>query len=343
MLDVPKNMHTMNDTRVKYGAVVVLFQATTAHLRNVYNLRKLCPSVVAVDNSATADLITHSALRSSGVDVIWNKNDGGIAGAFNRGFDALTQQGCDTVFLFDQDSQVDQQYFDSMLRACTNIDSKLYVLGPKVFDVNVKRYLPAHVVRRFSLTSVPVDDTDCGALRCSCLISSGTALSVATYQHLGPFDEGYFIDQVDTEYCFRANCQNVPIYINTSVTLSHELSKRTRRKLLGRNITQWNMPPSRQYYSARNCLLITRTYGARFPLMTLINMITLQQIISILCFEQRKTQKLLSLFAGLFDGLLNRTGSFNQHWPMLARYCANQLASAPRPSFGKDVSRMTNV
>jgi rhamnosyltransferase len=333
----------MKDTAMKHGVVVVLFQATAAHLQNVFHLKKLSPSVVAVDNSTAADMTMHTALRSSGIDVIWNRNDGGIAGAFNRGFDALIQQDCNTVFLFDQDSQVDQQYFASMLRACADIDSGLYMLGPKVFDVNVKRYLPAHNVQRFSFAPVPVDTTDHGVLRCSCLISSGTVLSAATYQRLGPFDEGYFIDQVDTEYCFRANCSNVPIYINTSVTLQHELSKRAERKFLGRSVTQWNMPPARQYYSARNCLLITRMYGIRFPLMALINIITLQQIISILFFEQRKSQKVLSLVAGLFDGLFMRKGSFDQRWPSLARYCAAHSASAPHPSFGKDVHGVTNV
>jgi len=40
-------------------------------------------------------------------------------------------------------------------------------------------------------------------------------MSAETYRTLGPFMEEYFIDQVDTEYSFRAVCKGVPIYVNS--------------------------------------------------------------------------------------------------------------------------------
>ena len=93
-----------------------------------------------------------------------------------------------------------------------------------------------------------------------------------------PLMEDFFIDHVDTEYCFRAVCRNIPTYINTALTLKHQISKRIDRRILSLRLIQWNMAPLRQYYSARNCIHIFRRYGVQFPVVILINIITMQQI-----------------------------------------------------------------
>ena len=101
----------------------------------------------------------------------------------------------------------------------------------------------------------------------------------ANISHPGPIHGRllyHFIDHVDTEYSFRAMCKGVPVYINTSLVLRHEVGKRLDHKLLFFKLVQWNTPPPRLYYSARNCVHLSRRYGARFPLLVLINIITMQ-------------------------------------------------------------------
>jgi len=45
-------------------------------------------------------------------------------------------------------------------------------------------------------------------------------------------------------------CKGVPVYINTSVELKHEVGSALITKFVFKLI-QWNMSPLRQYYSAR--------------------------------------------------------------------------------------------
>ncbi len=290
------------------GALLVLYNPSATHVNNLLRLRHLCGNVVAVDNSPVPDLHQVAVFQSYGIDIVFNFNHGGVAGAYNRGIERLIKKGCDLLFLFDQDSEVPDDYFVQMEWACKSLDTGLFLIGPKIFDTNVKRYLPAHRAHKWSVKPLPIESYSHGLVPCASIISSGTVMSVDTYHALGPFAEDFFIDQVDTEYCLRALCVGVPIYINTALTLKHEVGKRMVRKFLFWKLIQWNMNPVRQYYSARNCIHLSRLYFLRFPLIIFVNIITACQIASVLLYEKDKRKKLLAISAGIVDGMCNRAG-----------------------------------
>ncbi len=168
---------------------------------------------------------------------------------------------------------------------------------------------------------VPIADRSHGLLPCSSIITSGSVMSAETYRTLGPFKEDYVIDHVDTEYSFRAMCKGVPIYINASLVLKHEVGKRIDHKVLCFKLIQWNTGPLRQYYSARNCIHVSRRYGVRFPLLILINIITMQQILSVVLYEENKRKKIVAMAAGIIDGLRARYGSFEICRPRTFAFC----------------------
>jgi GT2 family glycosyltransferase len=268
-----------------------------------------------------SDLRLHERIQAAGVDILSNFNHGGVAGAYNKGLERLIEKGCGVFFIFDQDSEVPDDYFVQMLEACHALPGPHFLIGPKVFDINVNRYLPAHVVRPFSVRPIPITDQKHGLLPCSSIITSGSVISAETYRTLGPFMEGYVIDHVDTEYSFRAMCKRVPVYVNTSLVLKHQVGKRTDHKILFFKLIQWNTSPLRQYYSARNCIHISRRYGTRFPLLILINILTVQQILSIALYEKDKRKKLVAMVAGIVDGLRGRYGSFDTCRPRTSGFC----------------------
>jgi GT2 family glycosyltransferase len=305
------------------GALVVLFRPSEAHVCNLLRLKQLVEDVVAVDNSPASDLRLHERLRDAGIDVLPNFNKGGVAGAYNRGLERLIEKMCEILFIFDQDSAAPDDYFTQMLDACLAVDSPHFLIGPKIFDINVNRYLPAHVVRRFGVKAIPITDQKHGLVPCSSIITSGSVTSAETYRILGPFMEGYFIDHVDTEYSFRAMCKGVPVYINTSVVLKHEVGRRIDHKVLFFKLIQWNMGPLRQYYSARNCIHVSRRYGTQFPLLILINIITVQQILSIALYEGDKRKKIVAMIAGIIDGLRGRYGPFETCRPRTFTFCTS--------------------
>jgi rhamnosyltransferase len=303
------------------GTLVVLFNPTEEHVQNVLRLKQLCDEVIAVDNSTRVDLLLHQRMQALGIDVVTNSNRGGIAGAFNKGMDWLIERGCTLLFTFDQDSMVPDDYFTKMIEASSHCASPHFLIGPKIFDINVNRYIPLLVMNRFGVTLTQMTDEDKGLLPCSSMISSGSVMSAETYRTVGVFREDYFIDQVDTEYCFRALRNGVPVYINTALTMRHEIGKRIDRKIGFFKFIQWNYIPLRQYYSARNCIHVSRLYGRRLPSAILINLITLGQFISVILYENNKLRKLGAMAAGIIDGVLGRYGSIETCRPRVSALC----------------------
>jgi len=302
------------------GTLAVLFNPTEEHVQNLLNLKRLCETIVAVDNSPKVDPQLHERMQSLGIDVVINANQGGIAGAFNKGIERLLEKQCDLLFTFDQDSKVAEDFFSKMIEACSHLSSPLFLMGPKIFDINVDRYIPLLIMNRFGVTLTQVTAEDQGLLPCSSMISSGSVMSAETYRLVGSFREDYFIDQVDTEYCFRAHRKGVPLYINTAITMKHEIGKRIDRKIGFFKFIQWNYIPLRQYYSARNCIHISRLYAGGLPSAILINLITLGQLISVILYETNKLRKLGAMTAGVIDGLLGRYGPIEARHPRLTHF-----------------------
>ena len=75
-----------------YGLIFVLYEPTEEFLENLAKARAFCPNMVAVDNSPEADLRLHEFLHEQGIKLIFNRNKGGLAGAYNRGAEVLLKQ-----------------------------------------------------------------------------------------------------------------------------------------------------------------------------------------------------------------------------------------------------------
>lgn len=292
---------------MKHGTLITLYKPTREQVDHLVDLPRLSPVVVAVDNSPSVDEQLHTRLRTHGVDVVVNRNRGGIAGAFNAGVQFLIDRGCDVFFIFDQDSYIPDDYFDRMLEGCAEVGDPRFLVGPRIFNMNFNRDLPLFTVRRWSAQIKRINDGAHGLLRCSVIISSGTAISLEAYRELGQFREDFFIDHVDAEYCMRAQAHGVPVCVNADVSLPHELGKPPAHQHWPQ-VDIFDQSALRHYYAARNCILVARDYWRRYPAMLLINLITLKHVAFVLLHAKEKRTKLQAILCGVTDGLRGRYG-----------------------------------
>jgi rhamnosyltransferase len=300
-----------------FGLIFVLYEPGAGFLVNLAKARSICSNVVVVDNSPQADLTMHARLRGEGMHVIFNRNRGGLAGAYNRGAECLLARNCDVLFLLDQDTEIDSSFFAGMMEAAVALNREEFLIGPKIYEVNLKKCMaafPPH--KRFPLP-VRIDGHTTGMIPTLCIISSGSAISAAAYRRLGAFREDYFIECVDVEYSLRAASQNVSVYMIAGVTIQQTTGQIERHgKLFTTNHAAW-----RRYYGTRNAIHCLRLYRSRWSLHWLLTPVVLYWTVCALLFDQDKLRKLVAIACGYCDGFLSRLGPFEERHPRIAAFC----------------------
>lgn len=308
---------------MRSGALVILYHPSGEQLARLAALRDACEALVVIDNTPYAEA-AHNAARAAaqrdGYTLIQNGNRGGIAGAYNVGLAHLfaLEDRIDAVALFDQDSVVPDAYFPAMRAFAKRLAGRPFIAGPRIFDENNGRFLPALATNGIGVRRLEFDISEAATaqpVRCAFLISSGSLVSREAYAALGRFDEALFIDHVDTEYCFRALAHNVPLYLVPALVLRHRIGKKARRRIGSLDIPTMNHPWTRRYYSARNAMQIAIQYGPRFPVALVPNLLTLWQIVQVVLGEQDKRAKLKGILYGLIDGFTGKLGPLDASHP----------------------------
>jgi rhamnosyltransferase len=301
----------------RFGLIFVLYHPTEEFLRNLTRARAACQILVVVDNSPDIDVRLHTRIREEGIQLIFNRNQGGLAGAYNRGAEALLAQQCDVIFLMDQDSNIEPSFFIRMMDACASLGTDKFLMGPKIYEINLKKCMQVFQPGKYIPKRLRIDDQVEGLFPTLCIISSGSAISAEAYRKLGDFREDYFIEYIDIEYSLRAVGQNIPVYMNAAVTMRQTTGQIERH---GKGFTT-NHVAWRRYYGARNAVHCLYTHRAAWGLHWVSAVLAIHQSICVLKYEPDKLRKITAILCGYVDGLFGRLGSFESRHPLIAAYC----------------------
>jgi rhamnosyltransferase len=308
-----------------FGLIFVLYQPAGDFLKNLVTARAACPNVVAVDNSPDPDMQLHDRLRAQGMQVIVNRNEGGVAGAYNKGAGVLLARQCEVIFLLDQDSGIDPAFFTGMMQAASELSTDTFLIGPKIYEIELQRCMPVIPPDKRFPKPFRIDDRTAGLFPTLCIISSGSAISAAAYRKLGPFREDFVIEYVDIEYSLRAKSRNVPVYMNAAVTLRQTHGRIERHgKMFTTNHTAW-----RRYYVARNMVHCLRLYRSSIGLHWFSGLMAMHQALLVLLFESQKLTKITAMACGYLDGKLGRLGTFERRHPRIAAFCKRSHQHRP--------------
>jgi rhamnosyltransferase len=307
-----------------FGLIFVLYEPTAEFLANLARARAICANIIVVDNSPEAEPSLHRRLREEGMDVLFNRNRGGLAGAYNRGAEFLVARNCDVFFLLDQDTDIDSSFFTKMMEGVTALGTEEFLVGPKIYEINLKKCMAVFPPEKRFPLPVCVDGQTAGMIPTLCIISSGSAISAAAWSRLGGFREDYFIECVDVEYSLRAVSRNVPVYMNAAVTIQQMTGQIERHgKLFTTNHAAW-----RRYYGTRNAVHCLRLYRARWSLHWILMPLAMYWAFNVLLFDEDKLRKLVAMLCGCCDGFLSRLGPFEQRHPHVAAFCGRSVTRA---------------
>ncbi len=242
-------------------AVVVLYHpdpGLLAALLAAVAPQVACVTLITNDGGARAcpPLPDNAALVDPGRNL-------GLGAAYNLAAAAARARGATHLLLLDQDSVPAAGMVGALLRAFDST-GPVAAAGPLWRDRRGGEdgffvRLATFGIRKFRPPPgavVPVDF----------LISSGSLISLAALAEIGPFDAELFIDQVDTDWAFRARARGWRLRGVADARLDHAFGQGMLAGSVftfGRRVFLY--PPERNYYLLRNSLILWRRPHAPWP------------------------------------------------------------------------------
>jgi len=263
--------------------------------------------LIVVDNGSAPSEV--EALGSiDGVELIQLGENRGIAAALNIGAERALSRGCEWVCTFDQDSTpVDG--FARAMRSTLDVFPGVSMIGAYITDAAVGRPPLWLIPHPSGLGFRRASSAGRDFAGITCVITSGTLTSLAVWRELGGFDESLFIDSVDTDYCLRSLRKGYDIAVSVSAILHHKLGRREDRSVLGMHFFPMNHSPLRQYYIARNRVVVLRRHALALGHWAVFELLVgIYWPLRMLCFEQERWRKVKAILFGVWDGLRSKLG-----------------------------------
>lgn len=232
----------------KVFGVVILYNPSDDIKQYIRSYLDKVDKLFVFDNS---ELIVNRNLQELGhkVVVVADGVNRGISERLNAAARAAITEGGEWLLTMDQDSFFSGSVLDQYWHCIDSFKNKdsIGMFGVECEKAN--------------------DYPGCEAEVTTQLITSGSMVNLLLYPAIGGFDEQLFIDEVDSEYCFRSNQKGYRTVKLKNIFLNHSLGVvSTHRSLKNFKATPRTLhSPLRVYYMIRNYLYISRAYKQGQP------------------------------------------------------------------------------
>lgn len=281
---------------------------------NLQNLSKLtemlsasCTDVVIVDNFSK-NINELSALLIN-AEVVSLRENYGIARAQNTGIKKALELGAKKIFFFDQDSEIDEHFIKNLVSDYNKLEGmggKIAAIGPQFIDKEFGFYAPGLIVKNNGLIN-KIDISEIAEpVQVGIIISSGSLIPVSVLQDVGFMNEDFFIDYVDTEWCFRALQKGYKIYVSNKAVMYHSVGESTIT-LLGKTCPVHSA--YRRYYRVRNLFLMKNM--PHISKAWIFSMLINNCIAQIILFftQKNKFSYVYYFMLSIWDGIKGKKGS----------------------------------
>lgn len=268
--------------------IVVTFNPNLPLLqRNINCLLEGCDKVLVWDNTPNGCCRLSSELTPQNkLHIISNKSNAGISKAINQAAEIAYKEGYEYILTMDQDSIL------------CNIED--YIKS----SLHFQRKHPCIIGPRISRSS---DDKDQVQLRdiieVDDIITSGAIIPMSLFKEIGGFNEMFFVDAIDTEFCIRAKKYGYKTYLNKTGRLVQRFGEPHIHSILGHKFISSNYSPFRLWGIFRNHILIGRIYGWDRHIRKLLTAYARSYIPKIILCESNKWKKLSAIAKGVYEGI----------------------------------------
>lgn len=295
---------------VTYNRRTLLHRCLTAIASQTYKLNR----VLVIDNASTDD--TRDWLKSwlpvnlpQSRLIAIPSNTGG-AGGFATGMQtALLDEDCDWVWMMDDDAE---PAHDALSVLVDTLDDDASIYGSIATPGNGSLCWPLFSTSGLefnALSDIP-SKVEVAALPFLGILVPRTAINA-----IGLPDASYFIAGDDTEFCFRARKNGIPIIAVGNSHLIHPPSEYYRFGFGAFSPVCFRIAPWKRYYDVRNRILTSSKLGT-FHVWTKTLPATALRLTATLVHEPNRWEQFRAYYAGVFDGLRGLKGQRHLHWKL---------------------------
>ncbi|MEI8209793.1 MAG: glycosyltransferase family 2 protein, partial [Methylococcales bacterium] len=302
-------------------AVVVTYEPRKAELLDL--LQAIVPQVakiIVVDNASVVSVPIEWSLCSKfpTLEMHCHASNDGIAVAQNQGIAIALGTDTTHILFCDQDStpthNLVAKLLEGLILASNQIGAMpVAAISPATVDSrtrHVSTFIPSDK-RSAKVKPASCRDESMPMMDAGFLISSGMLIPVEIFAVVGGLRSEYFIDHVDTEWCFRARAAGYRLVGLELPLLRHSLGDEVQKVWLFRERHVSTHAPLRDYYMARNTLAMIRGGDLSFAWCMHFLWRIVQFFGFYMLLSNNKRQHLKMLYLGLAHGLRGISGKLN--------------------------------
>lgn len=275
--------------------VVILYWPDTDTIKFLNDLGANGTPVIAVVNGIDPHI--KSKLETSiALEIIDNGENLGLARALNQGCERAFESGATHVFLLDQDSRPENNLATELLQDFVALERDGHMvgaIGPRLIDVKGSDVsLGKHSVRTVPGPNFNTVDT---------LATSGSMISEAAFKIVGGMYDWLFIDDIDHEWCFRAQQAGFRLFRSNSREMLHNMGDQGVT-IMGR-YRPLHRSPIRHFYITRNTVFMIRQPYVRLGWRLREAAKMLYRIPTYILISTNRLQSLQKVIKGFYDGV----------------------------------------
>ncbi|AFL72207.1 glycosyltransferase family 2 protein [Thiocystis violascens] len=298
------------------GCVIVTrnrFQLLQRCLHGLLNQTRLPETLIVVDNGSADDT---SSLFQTGpfsadprIDYVRLEGNSGGAGGFHTGIARAMEQGCDWIFVMDDDGCPAPDALERLMAVDPN-PAAIHAAAALVDSGDPREFVwPAALVAG--------DDKDKILMRVDELTGPVVPVVNAPFigmlfhrtliERIGLPEKDFFVSFEDGEMCARAWARASGVRLVPSAVVRHPRIERRCFQVGRRKFCVIALAPWRRYYDTRNRLVIAKWHFGHWLWTEALPGTLLRWLMTLAVQPNRRAQS--AAFArGIFDGLTGRLG-----------------------------------
>lgn len=294
--------------KIKIGVVVVHFgkkDDTFECIRSLYKVKsKSCKVKIYLVDNDPENRINSSEIRHPNTELITTLKNLGWAGGVNIGCRKAIKDNCNYIMLLNNDTVVRNGIFEKLLAYFYQKD--VGMVSPIIVYYNNPDIIwcfGGKLNQKFLFTTHPNMNKSTGSISLLNPVESnygGTCLLVKStvFKKIGFFDERYFLNIEDVEWCFRASKAGFRLLYAPYPLVLHKVSATSGIK--GSSILSLR----NAYFYARNPFIFLRDHKDSLSITLAFIGQTFISFPYYILFRTKSFRVICSYIKGYFDGLM---------------------------------------